>query len=82
MMDGRCGANGKPTGPKEPFNRKAKRFYKRLTSKSRRRRNKELLVDELAAEKMTGRRGGQWNGQVKIAVDFNEIPECFDEYLF
>ena len=44
-MDGKCGANGKPTGVKEPFNRKNKRHLKRMTSKSRRRVNKRLLQD-------------------------------------
>ena len=81
MMDGKCGANGKPTGVKEPFGRKTKRFIKRLTSKSRRRRNKELLVDELTADEKTGHRGGQWKGQVKIASDFDEMPKEFMEYF-
>ena len=76
-MDGKCGANGKPTGVKEPFGRKTKRLIKRLTSKSRRRRNKELLTDELAGME---RRGGQWKGQVKIHKDFDEIPEGFGDY--
>ena len=47
-MDGKCGADGKPTGVKEPFGRKSKRFIKRLTSKSRRRESKQLLDTEMA----------------------------------
>lgn len=47
MMDGKCSINGKPTGVKEPFSRKTKRFFKRLTSKSRRRKSKEILDTEL-----------------------------------
>ena len=81
MMDGKCGANGKPTGVKEPFGRKTKRFIKRLTSKSRRRINKALLVDELTAYDKSGHRGGQWKGQVKIAEDFDETPEEIAEYF-
>ena len=50
MMDGKCGVNGKPTGVKEPFGPTAKRFYKRLTSKSRRRKSKEVLETELYYE--------------------------------
>ena len=81
MMDGKCGVNGKPTGAKEPFGRKTRRFIKRLTSKSRRRKSKEILDAELSAENRTSRRGGQWKGQVKIAADFDETPEEFDDYL-
>ena len=80
-MDGRCGVNGKPTGVREPFNRKTKRFVKRLTSKSRRRRSKEILDTELSGHPHTPRRGGQWKGRVKMAEDFNEIPEEFEEYF-
>ena len=80
-MDGRCGVNGKPTGVREPLGRKAKRHTKRLTSKSRRRRNKEILDTELSGHPHMPRRGGQWKGQVKIAEDFNEIPDEFAEYL-
>ena len=61
MMDGKCGVNGKPTGAKEPFGRKAKRYFKRLTSKSRRRKSKEVLDTELSEH--PPRRGGQWKGR-------------------
>ena len=27
------------------------------------------------------RRGGQWNGKVKIAEDFDELPESFMEFF-
>ena len=82
MMDGKCGVNGKPTGVKEPFGRKTKRFFKRLTSKSRRRRSKEILDTELSETgDRSQRRGGQWKGKVKIADDFNEMPDDFDEYF-
>ena len=77
MMDGKCGVNGKSTGVKEPFGRKTKRYIKRLTSKSRRRRSKEVLQTELSGDQYTPRRGGQWKGKVKIADDFNEMPEDF-----
>ena len=67
MADGNCGVNGKPTGVREPFGRKAKRHIKRLTSKSRRRKSKEVLDTELSEH--PPRRGGQWKGQVKITED-------------
>ena len=79
MIDGKCGVNGKPTGAKEPLGRKTKRYFKRITSKSRRRKSKEILDTELSGHQP--RRGGQWKGQVKIAEDFNETPDEFDEYL-
>ena len=61
MMDGKCGVNGKPTGVKEPFGRKMKRSIKRLTSKSRRRKSKEVLDTELSGH--LPHRGGQWKGR-------------------
>ena len=79
-MDGRCGVNGKPTGVREPLGRKAKHHTKRLTSKSRRRRSKEILDTELSGHRPS-RRGGQWKGQVKIAEDFNEIPKEFEQFI-
>ena len=81
MADGKCGVNGKPTGVREPFGRKTKRHIKRLTSKSRRRKSKEVLQTELSGHRHTPRRGGQWKGRLKMAEDFNETPEEFDEYL-
>ena len=45
-MDGKCGADGKPTGAKEPMRPKTKRLFKRLTNKHRRQINKRLLRDE------------------------------------
>ena len=56
MMDGKCGVNGKPTGATEPLGRKTKREIKRLTSKSRRRKSKEVLDTELSGHQHTPRR--------------------------
>ena len=75
-MDGKCGADGKPMGVKEPFSRKPKRQLKRRTGKSRRRVNRELLRD--AVSESSPRRGGQWKGHVKITKDFDEIPDGFE----
>ena len=80
-MDSRCGVNGKPTGVREPLGRKAKRHTKRLTSKSRRRRSKEILDTEMFGHRRNPRRGGQWKGLVKIAEDFDETPEEISEYF-
>ena len=63
MMDGKCGVNGKPTGPKEPFGHKTKRFIKRLTSKSRRRKSKEILDSELSNRQHTPRRSMEMTGE-------------------
>ena len=59
-MDGKCGANGKPTGVKEPFSRKTKKHIKRWTGKSRRRVNRQLLIDEVSAP--DARRGRAMEG--------------------
>lgn len=81
MMDGKCGVNGKPTGVKEPFGRKTKRYIKRRTSKSRRRKSKEVLDTELSGHRHTLRRGGQWKGAVKIADNFDVMPDDFMRFF-
>ena len=41
------------------------------------RENKHTLIAEQVAGLPPSRQGGQWKGQVKIADDFNEMPEDF-----
>ena len=44
-----------------------------------RRESKHTVIAEAVAQLPQSRRGGQWHGQVKIADDFDTMPESFME---
>lgn len=49
--------------------------------KRNKRENKHTIIAEETAQIKEPRRGSQWKGQVRIADDFNKIPEGFEEYI-
>ena len=48
-------------------------------AKRNKRENKHTIIAEELSNIKPKRRGGQWKGQVKIASDFDEIPEGFPQ---
>lgn len=49
--------------------------------KHNKRENKHSIIAEETAKLTLARRGGQWRGRVKIADDFDVLPESFIQHF-